>query len=147
MPLTITIVDAFSFVVGVQPFVTPVSSIDEILEIDPSRVIRSPGQTNDRRLALYERRGEAMPLVALDRIFRLPKPAQQARKAMVVQRNGRPFAFSVDRMLGQQEVVVRPLEDPLVRVVGISGSTDLGDGKPTLVLDLVALCASLSEAA
>ena len=147
VPLTITIVDAFSFVVGVQPFVTPVSSIEEILEIDPNRVIRSPGQTNDRRLALYERRGEAMPLVALDRVFRLPKPAQQPRKAMVVQRNGRPFAFSVDRMLGQQEVVVRPLEDPLVRVVGISGSTDLGDGKPTLVLDLVALCASLSEAA
>ncbi len=147
VPLTITIVDAFSFIVGVQPFVTPVSAIDEILEIDPTRVIRSPGQTNDRRLALYERRGEAMPLVALDRVFRLPKPAQQPRKAMVVQRNGRPFAFSVDRMLGQQEVVVRPLEDPLVRVVGIAGSTDLGDGKPTLVLDLVALCASLSEAA
>jgi two-component system chemotaxis sensor kinase CheA len=147
VPLTITIVDAFSFVVGVQSFVTPVSSIEEILEIDPARVIRSPGQTTDRRLALYERRGEAMPLVALDRIFKLPKPAQPPRKAMVVQRNGRPFGFWVDRMLGQQEVVVRPLEDPLVRVVGISGSTDLGDGKPTLVLDLVALCASLSEAA
>jgi len=58
-----------------------------------------------------------------------------------------PFAFAVDRMLGQQEVVVRPLEDPLVRVPGVSGSTDLGDGKPTLVLDLVALSSMLSEAA
>ena len=42
-------------------------------------------------------------------------------------------------MLGQQEVVVRPLEDPLVKVAGISGTTDLGDGRPTLVLDLAAL--------
>jgi two-component system chemotaxis sensor kinase CheA len=56
-----------------------------------------------------------------------------------VRRNGEPFAFAVDRMLGQQEIVVRPLEDPLVRVGGITGTTDLGDGKPTLVLDLPGL--------
>jgi two-component system chemotaxis sensor kinase CheA len=35
--------------------------------------------------------------------------------------------------------VIRPLEDPLVQRAGITGSTDLGDGRPTLVLDLVAL--------
>ncbi|HLM74998.1 MAG TPA: chemotaxis protein CheW [Polyangiaceae bacterium] len=47
-------------------------------------------------------------------------------------------------MMGQQEIVVRPLEDPLVRVTGVPGVTDLGDGKPTLVLDLLALSGSLS---
>ena len=61
-----------------------------------------------------------------------------------MRRNGEPFAFAVDRMLGQQEVVVRPLEDPLVRVHGISGTTDLGDGRPTLVLDLAALGGKLT---
>jgi two-component system, chemotaxis family, sensor kinase CheA len=40
-------------------------------------------------------------------------------------------------------VVVRPLEDRLVRVPGISGTTDLGDGRPTLVLDLIALGSKL----
>jgi len=63
---------------------------------------------------------------------------------IIVRRNGEPFAFAVDRMLGQQEVVVRPLEDRLVRVDGISGTTDLGDGRPTLVLDLVALGGKLT---
>ena len=48
-------------------------------------------------------------------------------------------AFTVDHMLGQQELVVKPLEDPLVKVPGVTGSTDLGDGLPTLVLDLWAL--------
>ena len=62
---------------------------------------------------------------------------------VVVRRNGEPFAFGVDRMMGQQEIVVRPLEDPLVRVVGVSGVTDLGDGSPTLVLDLYALSGAL----
>jgi two-component system, chemotaxis family, sensor kinase CheA len=56
-----------------------------------------------------------------------------------VRRQGEPFAFAIDRMFGQQEVVVRPLEDPLVKVVGVSGATDLGDGRPTLVLDLLGL--------
>jgi two-component system chemotaxis sensor kinase CheA len=62
----------------------------------------------------------------------------------VVRRNGEPFAFIVDRMMGQQEIVVRPLEDPLVRVTGVPGVTDLGDGRPTLVLDLLALSGALS---
>ena len=57
-----------------------------------------------------------------------------------MRRNGRPFAFAVDRMLGQHEVVVRPVEDPLVRVAGVSGSTDLGDGRPVLVTLAVGLC-------
>ena len=50
-------------------------------------------------------------------------------------------------MLGQQEVVVRPVDDPLVRVIGVSGSTDLGDGRPVLVLDLIALCGELGMGA
>jgi two-component system chemotaxis sensor kinase CheA len=149
VPLTITIVDAFSFLAGAQPFVTPVSSVEEILEVDPKQLVRGPAlKRRGAEVAIYERRGEGMPLVALEQVFALPISAAAAqKKAMVVRRHGQPFAFAVDRMLGQQEVVVRPLEDPLVRVPGVSGSTDLGDGKPTLVLDLVALSSMLSEAA
>jgi two-component system chemotaxis sensor kinase CheA len=44
--------------------------------------------------------------------------------------------------MGQQEIVLRPLEDPLVRVPGVAGATDLGDGLPTLVLDLSTLRAA-----
>jgi two-component system chemotaxis sensor kinase CheA len=88
---------------------------------------------------MIQRRGEAVPVLRLDEIFGLTPPDNLRRKAIVVRRNGEPYAFAVDRMLGQQEVVVRPLEDRLVRVAGVSGTTDLGDGRPTLVLDLAAL--------
>jgi two-component system chemotaxis sensor kinase CheA len=60
-------------------------------------------------------------------------------KALIVRQRGEPVAFAVDRLLGQQEIVLRTLEDPLVRVPGVAGATDLGDGQPTLVLDLAAL--------
>ena len=66
-----------------------------------------------------------------------------AKKALLVRRGAEVVAFSVDRMLGSQEVVVRPLVDPLSRAAGVAGSTDLGDGRPTLVLDLGELADTL----
>ena len=56
------------------------------------------------------------------------------------------MGFTVDRMLGQQEIVVRPLNDILVRVPGVSGAADLGDGQPTLVLDLFSLGSRVASA-
>lgn len=139
VPLTISIVDAFCFECASQRFVAPVASIEEIFEVEPGQLIQGPARhAAGTRVGLVERRGEAVPLVRLDALFGKAAGADQ-RKAMVVRRNGLPVAFMVDRMLGQQEVVVRPLEDLLVRSTGIGGTTDLGDGRPTLVVDLPAL--------
>ncbi len=63
----------------------------------------------------------------------------------MVRRNGEPIAFAVDRMLGRQEVVVRPIKDVLAQAPGVAGATDLGDGRPTLVLDLVELGAQIAQ--
>jgi two-component system chemotaxis sensor kinase CheA len=124
--------------------------VEEIQEVDLSRTVRGPDRRQtprggpDRRGAaraveMIRRRGEAVPVLRLEELLGLGAAGDAGRKAIIVRRNGDPFAFAVDRMLGQQEVVVRPLEDELVRVHGVSGTTDLGDGRPTLVLDLVAL--------
>jgi two-component system chemotaxis sensor kinase CheA len=145
LPLSITIVDAFSFRSGRQAFVVPVSVVEEIAEIDPARITIAPSGKNRAELRLLERHGIAIPLVSLDHFFHLDPERALLRKAIVIRRNGQPFGFEVDQMLGQQEVVVRPLLDPLVKQPGIVGSTDLGDGQPTLVLDLVALSARLSR--
>ena len=45
----------------------------------------------------------------------------------------------MDRVVALREIVVRPLTDPLVRVPGVSGATELGDGKAVLILDAAAL--------
>ncbi|MFL5360059.1 MAG: chemotaxis protein CheA [Myxococcales bacterium] len=142
VPLSITIVDAFSFACGKQPFVVPVATIEEIVEVDPGRLVRAPG---GRDVRLLQRRGETVPLLALESVLHMERGTEPRRKALIVRRNAEPYGFEVDRMLGQQEVVVRPLEDPLVHVPGVTGSTDLGDGLPTLVLDLLSLTGSLGE--
>ena len=139
VPLTITIVDAFTLRCSTRDFAVPVASVEEIIEVDdPTDVGQVPlvrGAVAGTRL--FERRGEAVPLVPLHALLGLAAPGSPPRKALVVRLGGRPYAFAVDRMLGRQEVVIRPLEDPLTRVIGVSGSTDLGDGRPTLVLDLL----------
>ena len=145
VPLTITIVDAFTLTCSSRDFAVPVSSVEEIIEVDaPAAADQVPlvrGAVAGTRL--FERRGEAVPLVPLHAVLGMPAPGEPPRKALVVRRNGQPFAFAVDRMLGRQEVVIRPLEDPLTRVVGVSGATDLGDGRPTLVLDLIGFSRTL----
>jgi two-component system, chemotaxis family, sensor kinase CheA len=146
VPLTISIVDAFSFECADQRFVVPVTMVDEIIEVDPNALVQVPANDDGSpAVEIISRRGVAMPMLQLAQVFRLKPSHKAGTKAIVVRRAGAPVAFAVDRMLGQQEVVIRPIDDFLVRAPGVSGATDLGDGRPTLVLDLVALSASLAR--
>jgi two-component system chemotaxis sensor kinase CheA len=147
VPLSISIVDAFTVECDQQRFVVPVSMVEEILEIDRAAVRYGPARGGDdgARAGVLQRRGEAVPLVDLAAVLRLGAGNAHARQAMLVRRGGEPIAFGMSRVIGQQEAVVRPLIDPLVQTPGVAGATDLGDGKPTLVLDLVALGATLAS--
>ncbi len=146
VPLTISIVDAFSFECGDQRFVVPVTMVDEIIEVDPNALVQVPANDDGSPgIEIVSRRGVAVPMIQLAHVFRIKTGQKRGSKAIVVRRGGAPVAFAVDRMLGQQEVVIRPINDVLARAPGVSGATDLGDGRPTLVLDLVALSTSLGS--
>jgi two-component system chemotaxis sensor kinase CheA len=139
VPLTITIVDAFIFECAALRYAVPVGTVEEIIEVDPAKVTRAPGPSG-AGVALVSRRGAAVPVVSLERLLQGTQGAEgSGSKAFVVRQRGEPVAFAVDRLMGQQEIVLRPLEDPLVKVAGVAGATDLGDGLPTLVLDLAGL--------
>lgn len=142
VPLTITVVDAFSFISGGQRFVTPVATIEEIVELDRA-TLEGPTLSGKSAVKLMARRGRAVPILSLAKVFRMAAPDTEA-KALIVRSGDEIVAFSIDRMLGQQEIVVRPLNDSLLKVPGVSGATDLGDGKPTLVLDLISLGSRLA---
>lgn len=134
VPLTIAIVDAFVASCAGARYVVPVPVVEEIVSLDEG--------TRD----LIVRRGEPVPVVDLATALGAKTDGVRRAHALVVRRNvDDPVAFAIDRVLGQQEAVVRPLVDPLVSVPGVSGSTDLGDGRATLVLDLHGLVARLGN--
>ncbi|RKH02770.1 chemotaxis protein CheA [Corallococcus carmarthensis] len=141
VPLTVTLMDAIVFECAGRRYAVAVGTVEEL--IDVGSVVRPAGADG---LGLVERRGAAVPLVSLARLLdgaaSADGDAGRGTKALIVRQRGEPVAFAVDRLLGQQEIVLRPLEDPLVRVPGVAGATDLGDGQPTLVLDLGALGAA-----
>ncbi len=147
VPLTIAIVDAFALRCAGERFVVPVPVVEEIVELEGARVVRGPA-LRGQETRFLARRGETVPVVDLGRVLGLPSAVEGVtqQQALVVRRgHDEPVAFVIDRVLGQQETVIRPLADPLVAVVGVSGSTDLGDGRATLVLDLLGLCAKLGR--
>ena len=143
VPLTVTLVDAIVFECAGLKYAVAVGTVEELIDVDALRVVRPAGANG---LGLVERRGAAVPLLSLEQLLGRTVPAREGvsrgTKALIVRQRGEPVAFAVDRLLGQQEIVLRPLEDPLVRVPGVAGATDLGDGQPTLVLDLAALGAA-----
>jgi two-component system chemotaxis sensor kinase CheA len=143
VPLTIAIIDVFAFACGPESYVVPVAAIEEIFELAREFEVIPPASADRLTgVSLIERRGQAIPVISLCETLEIG--VGDARKAIVIRRNGELIAFAVDRMLGRHEVVVRPIADVLVRVPGISGATDLGDGRPTLMLDLFELGARIA---
>jgi two-component system chemotaxis sensor kinase CheA len=140
VPLSVTIVDAFAFACGGDTFVVAASAVEELREVEPGAVVDAPRRrgaaTGARLLRLRDRE---CPLYSLAPLLGAPAGGGPRPKAILLRDERGAIAFEVDRMIGRQEIVVRPIADPLVRVKGVAGTTDLGDGRPTLVLDLLAL--------
>jgi two-component system chemotaxis sensor kinase CheA len=144
IPLSVAIVDAFVVECAGERFVVPVGGVEEILDVSGERLVFPPRPgmaTAVRPVGMVQRRGETLPLYSLATLLGLPYEARPGQRALVIRRAGEPVGFLLDGVRGQQEAVIRPLVDPLVRVSGVSAATDLGDGRPTLVLDLSALVA------
>ena len=84
-------------------------------------------------------RQAALPLLRLARLFGIAAGPRDRLHVFVTGQDSATVGFAVDRIIGQREIVVRPIVDPLARVEGVSGATDLGDGRVVLILDPVAL--------
>ncbi len=133
LPLTLMIVDALLVEVGGQQMAVPQPALREILQVDASAVVRF-----ERNEAIAYRDG-MLPLVRLARLFGLAGAAPAAPYVLVVGTEAAPVGLAVDRLLGLREIVVHPVTDPLVAVPGVSGATELGDGRVSLILDPAAV--------
>jgi len=127
--VTLAITDAIIARVGAQTFAVPQSSVREVLEIDPTLLRRF----ENNEIAPY--RDAVLPIVRLADLFGLTATGGRTLHVFVVGQGPAAVGLAVDRIIGQREVVVRTLADALVKVDGIAGATDLGDGRVVLILD------------
>jgi two-component system chemotaxis sensor kinase CheA len=133
LPVTLTITGALIAAIGAETFAVPQGAVREVVEIETESI----RQMERHELVVY--RGRALPLLRLDRFFGLPRSERSRLHAFVVGDDDNAIALVVDRIVGHREVVVRTLTDPLVKTIGISGATELGDGRLILIIDALAL--------
>jgi two-component system, chemotaxis family, sensor kinase CheA len=137
LPLTLAIADAIIVSVNGQKFAVPQSALREVMEVESSSI----KVLENNEIISY--RGGVLPLVRLARLFDMADKRQPKVHVFVVGEGANAMGVAVDRILGQREIVVRGIGDPLVQVPGVAGATDLGDDRIVLILDMAGLRQSL----
>jgi two-component system chemotaxis sensor kinase CheA len=130
LPPTLAIVRALLARVGGERYALPLTHVAETVELDAARVTAFEGR--DALLL----RDEVLPLVHLRDVLAVGGGAPPARRPVVVLQLGdRRTGLVIDRMEGQQEIVVKAFTPPAGTLPVFSGATVLGDGEPVLILD------------
>lgn len=131
LPLTLAILDGMAVSVGDETLILPLTYVLEALQ-PQSEDIRTVG--GDGRVLRV--RGEYLPIVALNAYYRYGDNRNADPLVVVVEADGQKLALEVDELIGQQQVVVKNLENNYRRIEGISGATILGDGRVALIVDV-----------
>jgi len=133
LPLTLAITDGMIVRVGAERFIVPTAQIRRCFRPEPSEVFTAQGKGE-----MVQTAGEVLPVVRLHRAL-VVHGAQEGVVdgiLMVVGDGNNRTAFLVDELLGQQQVVAKPLGDAIGRVRGLTGGAILGDGRVGLILDV-----------
>ncbi|AQS59852.1 chemotaxis protein CheA [Desulforamulus ferrireducens] len=138
LPLTLAIIRALMITLGKQVYAFPLTNVSETIRIT-DKDIRRIG--NNEVIVVRER---ILPLVRLGQMFNCPDCAEDSKMFVVILGSGdKRIAVVVDKLLGEQEIVIKSLGDYLGQVHGLSGACILGDGKVALIVDVRGLVKDL----
>ncbi|HET6900587.1 MAG TPA: chemotaxis protein CheA [Vicinamibacteria bacterium] len=136
LPLTLAIISALLVEVSGRTYAIPLGSVVESLKLREGEVHTISGRETLRI------RDRIVPLLRLARVFGLPEDeGPEVREyAVIIGRGDKRVGVIVNRLRGQQEVVIKAL-DPAVsgEAVGMAGATIMGDGRVVLILDVASL--------
>jgi two-component system chemotaxis sensor kinase CheA len=132
LPLTLAIIEGFSVQAAEGVYVLPLEAVREVCELPE-------GEDPALDRGLLGLRGKAVPFLRLRHLFRLGGRPAERESVVVLHHEGRQAAVVVDGLLGDGQVVIKPLGRLFHGVVGVAGSTILGDGRVALILDVPGL--------
>lgn len=130
LPLTLAIVQALLVDVAGQVYALPLSNVSEIVEQGEELTKTIRGESV---IVVHD---QVIPLISLRQVFAASDSTNgDVGPVVIVEVGGKRKGLVVDRMAGQQEVVIKPLDEVLKGVAGLAGATILGDGQVALILD------------
>jgi two-component system chemotaxis sensor kinase CheA len=134
LPITLAIISALVVEVAGRTMAIPLASIQEAIKYN----LYSTRKVEGREVLTL--RGSTLPICRLaDRFGFAPRDGNDKQFVVVVLHGNRRIGFTVDRLRGQQDIVIKSLGPSLRGIRGVTGATDLGDQKLVLVLDAPAL--------
>ncbi|MDY6975450.1 MAG: chemotaxis protein CheW [Pseudomonadota bacterium] len=141
LPLTLAIVDGMCVSVGDQIFVIPLLNVIESFQPTASQV-KTLG--NDKVLWI---RDQYWPLVSLTELMQVDDGIIEPTQGIVVllESSKKRYGVLVDSLVGQQQVVIKSLEQHYKKVAGIAGATIMGDGKVAMILDADSVAANCTN--
>jgi two-component system, chemotaxis family, sensor kinase CheA len=142
IPLTLAIIRALLVKGADQVFTLPMRSISEILRYNPE------DSRNVEGYRVISIRGRTFPMVHLGQLLNMgdDSRANGHRFVVIVNTSFREVGLVVDGLLGEREVVIKPIEDDVHDFEGFSGATVLGDGTISLILDVSSLLKTMKIA-
>jgi two-component system chemotaxis sensor kinase CheA len=143
LPITLAIVSALLMRTADQTFALPLATVSEAIPFDGSVVRNIDGHS------VMTLRGSTLPICRLDELFGLERHSAIPRRqfAVVASLGARRLGLVVDQLVGEQDIVIKPLGRSLREVRGFSGATELGDQRVGLVLDPAAIIEEVSVGA
>jgi two-component system chemotaxis sensor kinase CheA len=143
LPLTLAIIQSLLVRVGDETFGVPLHAVDEVVGLEPGQ------QSTIRGREVLRHRDEVLPLVRIGDALNVRdyvRPDVQ-EYAVVVEVAHQRVGLVVDQLVGQKEIVIKPLGDFLKKPPSIAGSAILGDGRVVMVIDLGQLLGRRDHAA
>ncbi len=131
LPLTVAVVQLLLVAVGEEVFGLPIAKVVGATEADGEQLARS------RQVPMLPHGQGLLPVYALDELVGVQAPERKGvRPFVVMEGDAGRVALAVDRLVGQEEAVLKPLSQPLDLLPGLSGVTILGSGRPVFILDV-----------
>ncbi len=136
LPLTLAILDGQLVKVANEIYVLPLVSIVESIPLSAASISKIAGN-----MPVYKLHDEYIPIINLKEEFEIDSETHLSSEGLlaIVDGENERIALWIDELLGQQQVVIKSLESHYKSLQGVSGATILGDGRVSLILDIIGL--------
>ena len=142
LPLTLAIIEGMMMRLGDQVFTVPLLTIKESVSLREHISVRLPSGDE-----IVDLRGTMVPLLPMQRLVPYERVTENIERPIlvVIEEDGRRAGILADELIGQRQVVIKPIPTFLSHVEGLTGCSILGNGQISLILDVKFLLASVRD--
>jgi two-component system, chemotaxis family, sensor kinase CheA len=131
LPLTLAIIQGLLVRVGTEIYSIPITSVIESLRVKPDEIKKIDNYE------VFNLRSDVISLLRLNRLFGIKTDEKQDYNFIVIVGTAeKKMGFMVDSLIGEEDVVIKPLRDQFTNSPGIAGASILGDGSVSLIIDV-----------